>query len=128
MSAVNPIRLYLPSHAITSAPITDPIPENAMSRLYKPTSWWKTPRAKSGRNVIIENAWKVILAATMTFLAFSMMTFLPLFARGVFHQDVGLYSRLMAFSGIGSVIGALVIAWLGKYKRMGLTALITQAI
>jgi MFS family permease len=69
-----------------------------------------------------------ILAATMTFLAFSMMTFLPLFARGVFHQDVGLYSRLMAFSGIGSVIGALVIAWLGRYKRMGLTALITQAI
>jgi MFS family permease len=68
-----------------------------------------------------------ILAATMTFLAFSMTTFLPLFARGVFHQDVRLYSRLMAFSGIGSVIGALVIAWLGKYKRMGLTALIVQA-
>jgi MFS family permease len=69
-----------------------------------------------------------ILAATMTFLAFSVTTFLPLFARGVFHQDVGLYSRLMAFSGIGSVVGALVIAWLGKYKRMGLTALITQGI
>jgi MFS family permease len=69
-----------------------------------------------------------ILAATMTFLAFSVTTFLPLFARGVFHQDVGLYSRLMAFSGIGSVVGALAIAWLGKYKRMGLTALVTQGI
>jgi len=69
-----------------------------------------------------------ILAATMTFFAFSMLTFLPLFARGVFHQDVGLYSRLMAFSATGSVIGALVIAWMGKYKRMGLTALIMQAL
>jgi MFS family permease len=68
------------------------------------------------------------LVATMTFLGFSVMTFLPLFARGVFHRDVELYSRLMAFSATGSVIGALVIAWLGKYKRMGLTALIMQAV
>jgi predicted MFS family arabinose efflux permease len=26
---------------------------------------------------------------------------------------------MLAFSGIGSVIGALVVAWLGKYSRMG---------
>jgi MFS family permease len=68
-----------------------------------------------------------ILASMMTFLAFSMMTFLPLFAREIFHRDVELYSRLMAFSATGSVVGALIIAWLGKYKRMGLTALITEA-
>jgi hypothetical protein len=30
----------------------------------------------------------------------------------------------MAFSGAGSVVGALAVAWLGKYKRMGLTVLI----
>ena len=69
-----------------------------------------------------------ILAATMTFLAFSMMTFLPVFAKEIFHQDVGLYSRLMAFSASGSVVGALIIAWMGKYKRMGLTTLCTQAL
>jgi MFS family permease len=67
-----------------------------------------------------------ILAFTTTFLAFSILTFLPLFAQRVFHQGVGEYSRLMAFSGAGSVIGALAVAWLGKSKRMGLTALVVQ--
>jgi MFS family permease len=67
-----------------------------------------------------------ILAASMTFLAFSMTTLLPLFARNIFHQDVGLYSRLMAFSAAGSVVGALIVAWLGKFKHMGKTALVVQ--
>jgi predicted MFS family arabinose efflux permease len=70
----------------------------------------------------------IVLAATTTFLGFAVLTFLPLFAQNVFHQGVGAYSRLMAFSGAGSVVGALVVAWLGKFKRMGLTALVVQAI
>ncbi|MCU1307267.1 MAG: putative multidrug-efflux transporterc [Acidobacteriaceae bacterium] len=69
-----------------------------------------------------------ILAAVLTLLAFSTLTFLPLFAKEVFHQDVRLYSRLMAFSAAGSVIGALVIAWKGRYKGMGLTSLIMQGL
>jgi len=69
-----------------------------------------------------------ILAFTTTFLAFSVLTFLPLFAKQVFHQDVGEYTRLLAFSGSGSVVGAIVVAWLGKYKRMGRTSLIVQAL
>jgi MFS family permease len=69
-----------------------------------------------------------VLAFTTTFLAFAVLTFLPLFAKQVFHQGVGEYTRLMAFSGSGSVVGAIVVAWLGKYKRMGLTALIVQAL
>ncbi len=69
-----------------------------------------------------------ILGASMTFLAFSMTTLLPLFARNIFHQDVGLYSRLMAFSAAGSVVGALIVAWLGKFKNMGKTALAVQAV
>jgi predicted MFS family arabinose efflux permease len=70
----------------------------------------------------------VILAATTTFLGFAVLTFLPIFAQRVFHQGVGAYSRLMAFSGAGSILGALVVAWLGRFKRMGLTALVMQAI
>ena len=35
---------------------------------------------------------------------------------------------MMAFSGCGSIAGALVVAWLGKFERMGLTALTMQAI
>jgi len=70
----------------------------------------------------------IVLAATTTFLGFSVLTFLPLFAQQVFHEGAGTYSRLLAFSGIGSVVGALIIAWLGKFKRMGLTALVVQAV
>ena len=70
----------------------------------------------------------IVLAAATTFLGFAVLTFLPLFAQSVFHEGAGTYSRLLAFSGAGSVAGALVIAWLGKFKRMGLTALLMQAV
>jgi MFS family permease len=70
----------------------------------------------------------IVLAAATTFLGFAVLTFLPLFTRTVFHEGASTYSYLLAFSGAGSVVGALVIAWLGKFKRMGLTALLVQAI
>ena len=66
----------------------------------------------------------IVLAATTTFLGFAVLTFLPMFAQRVFHEGAGTYSHLLAFSGAGSVLGALVVAWLGKFKRMGLTALV----
>ena len=69
----------------------------------------------------------IVLAAATTFLGFAVLTFLPLFAKDVFHEGADTYSRLMAFSGAGSVVGALFVAWLGKFKRMGLTALLVQA-
>jgi predicted MFS family arabinose efflux permease len=34
---------------------------------------------------------------------------------------------LLAFSGIGSVLGALFIAWLGRHRKMGSVALAVQA-
>ena len=70
----------------------------------------------------------IVLAAATTFLGFALLTFLPVFAQQVFHEGAGTYSHLIAFSGLGSIIGALTIAWLGKFKRMGLTALIVQAV
>ena len=70
----------------------------------------------------------IVLAATTTFLGFAVLTFLPLFTKSVFNEGAETYSHLLAFSGAGSVAGALVIAWLGKFKRMGLTALIVQAV
>jgi predicted MFS family arabinose efflux permease len=33
---------------------------------------------------------------------------------------------MMAFSGGGAVAGALVVAWLGRFRHMGLTALLVQ--
>jgi MFS family permease len=70
----------------------------------------------------------IMLAAATTFLGFALLTFLPIFAQKIFHQGADTYSHLMAFSGAGSIVGALLVAWLGKYKKMGLTALIVQAI
>jgi MFS family permease len=70
----------------------------------------------------------IVLAAATTFLGFALLTFLPVFAQKVFHEGAGTYSHLMAFSGAGSIVGALIVAWLGKFKRMGLTALLVQAV
>jgi predicted MFS family arabinose efflux permease len=70
----------------------------------------------------------IVLAATTTFLGFALLTFLPIFAKTVFHEGANTYSHLMAFSGGGSVVGALVVAWLGKFPRMGLTALLMQVL
>jgi MFS family permease len=41
---------------------------------------------------------------------------------------MGLYSRMMAFSGAGSVVGALVVAWLGRFTHMGRTLLLVQVL
>jgi MFS family permease len=70
----------------------------------------------------------IVLAAATTFLGFALLTFLPIFAQRVFHEGASTYSHLMAFSGAGSIVGALVVAWLGKFPRMGLTALLVQSL
>jgi predicted MFS family arabinose efflux permease len=70
----------------------------------------------------------IVLAATTTFLGFAVLTFLPIFAKTIFHEGADTFSHLMAFSGAGSIVGALIVAWLGKFRRMGLTALLVQAV
>src|SRR5262250_3046338 len=69
----------------------------------------------------------IVLAAAMTFLGLSVLTFLPIFAENIFHEGADTYSHLMAFSGAGSIVGALIVAWLGKFRKMGLTTLVVQA-
>ncbi len=67
-----------------------------------------------------------VLAFLTTFLGLPLLTFLPVFAREVFHGDVALYTHMMAFSGTGAVVGALVVAWLGRPRGMGVMLLIVQ--
>ena len=67
-----------------------------------------------------------VVAFLTTFLGLPLLTFLPVFARDVFKGDVGMYSTMMAFSGAGSVVGALIVAWLGRFRHMGLTLLLVQ--
>jgi predicted MFS family arabinose efflux permease len=68
----------------------------------------------------------IVLAFATTFLGTPLLTFLPLFAQDVFRGGVSQYTQLMAFAGAGAVTGALVVAWLGRFKHMGLTALMLQ--
>lgn len=69
-----------------------------------------------------------VVAFVTTFLGLPLMTFLPVFAREVFQGEIGLYSRMMAFSGAGSVVGALIVAWMGRFRHMGRTLLIVQVV
>ena len=69
-----------------------------------------------------------LLAFATTFLGTPILTFLPLFAQDVFGGGVSQYTQLMACAGAGAVTGALVVAWLGKFKGMGRTLLILQLV
>ena len=68
------------------------------------------------------------LAFATTYLGTPVLTFLPLFAQDVFRGGVGQYTQLMACAGAGAVTGALVVAWLGKFRGMGRTLLILQLV
>jgi MFS family permease len=67
-----------------------------------------------------------VLASMTTFLGLPLLTFLPVIARDVFHGGINVYSALMAWSGAGAVLGALIVAWLGRSRRMGLILLLVQ--
>ena len=70
----------------------------------------------------------IVLAAATTFLGFALLTFLPIFAKNIFHEGADTFAHLMVFSGAGSIVGALIVAWLGKFPKMGWTALLVQAV
>jgi MFS family permease len=69
-----------------------------------------------------------VLASLTTFLGLPLLTFLPVFARDIFHGDVNRFTHMMAFSGAGAVCGALITAWLGRFHHMGWAVLFTQAV
>jgi MFS family permease len=70
----------------------------------------------------------IVFAATTTFLGFAVITLLPLFADRVFHGGADTFGWLLFASGAGAVVGALIVAWLGQFKRMGQTALLMQSV
>jgi predicted MFS family arabinose efflux permease len=65
----------------------------------------------------------IVLGFLMTLLGIPMRTFLPVFADKVLHMGSGTYAALLSVSGAGSVVGALVVAYLGNVKRKGHVAL-----
>jgi len=66
----------------------------------------------------------IVLAFSMTLLAFPLIVFLPVFAKDVFKGDASLYTVFLVCSGVGSICGALTVAALGKHKHMGRSVLL----
>ncbi|HWC00443.1 MAG TPA: MFS transporter [Bryobacteraceae bacterium] len=65
----------------------------------------------------------IALAFLMTALAIPILTFLPVFARDVFHRGPTTFTFFLACSGAGSIAGALIVAAMGNVRRKGLIAL-----
>ena len=81
---------------------------------------------KGGLNYV--KAQPTIIALTAlgfvaAFLGVPLLTLLPLIVKDIFQADVSLYTRFMAFSGSGAVLGAMIVAWRGKSRGMGRTLL-----
>ena len=64
-----------------------------------------------------------VLAFATTSLALPVRAFLPVFA-----DDAAHLSRMMTMLGAGAVVGALIVAWLGRFAHMGRTLLVVQVV
>ena len=65
----------------------------------------------------------ILIAFCMTALAIPMITFLPVFAKNVFHQNEMTYTLFLVCSGLGSITGALTVAALGNIPNKGRVAM-----
>lgn len=59
------------------------------------------------------------LSAVASFFGAPYLTFIPIFARDIFHLSETGYALMMATAGAGAFAGALVLAYLGDFKRKG---------
>ena len=65
----------------------------------------------------------IVLAFCMTFLAVPARTFLPVYARDIFHRGAETLALFVSLSGLGSIAGALTVAALGNVRNKGRVAL-----
>lgn len=70
----------------------------------------------------------IVLSFVGSFCAFPLVTFLPVFARNVFHRDARGYSVLLAAFGIGAIAGAFGVAAFGNVQRKGRLAVAMQML
>jgi MFS family permease len=68
-------------------------------------------------------SWLIALGFLMTFLSVPMRTFLPVFAKDIFSRGAETYALFLSVSGMGSIVGALTVAWLGNIPNKGRVAL-----
>jgi len=69
----------------------------------------------------------IILGFAMTLLFIPMRTFLPVFAKDIFHKGASTYAMFQSVTGMGSIVGALTIAGFGNFRHKGRVALTALA-
>jgi MFS family permease len=70
----------------------------------------------------------IVLSFVGSFCAMPLVTFLPVFAKNVFHRDAKGYGVLLAAFGIGAIVGAVSVAAFGNVKRKGILAIGMQML
>ncbi len=65
----------------------------------------------------------MLLAFLMTFLSMPLRTFLIVFSRDIFHRGPETFTTFISVMGVGSVCGALIVAWMGNVRNKGKVAL-----
>lgn len=63
------------------------------------------------------------ISAVNSFFGAPYLTFVPIFARDIFHLGETGYALMMGTAGAGAFIGALVLAYLGDFRRKGWTVI-----
>jgi MFS family permease len=69
----------------------------------------------------------IILGFAMTLLFIPMRTFLPVFAKDIFHKGASTYAMFQSITGMGSIVGALAVAGFGNMRHKGRLALVALA-
>jgi predicted MFS family arabinose efflux permease len=65
----------------------------------------------------------IVLAFFMTFLGMPLRTYIPVYVKDIFQRGPQTYGNLLALMGLGSIIGSLIIAAAGNFKRKGFVAI-----
>lgn len=69
-----------------------------------------------------------VLGFVSTFCGVPLLTLLPVYAREIFGLEATGYSNMMAISGAGSIVGALLYATFSKISKQGVLTLWVQVI
>ena len=90
---------------------------------------WKS--LKTGLKAVLDSSslrGLVAMAFAGSFCSVALVTYLPVFAKDVFHGDAKALSALIAWFGFGAVVGAIGVAGFGHVQRKGIVAVTTQML
>jgi MFS family permease len=85
----------------------------------------------AGLSFMLKDRWiwgLVVVLAVPALLGGPYAQFMPIFAKDILHKGPGGYGLLMGATGVGSLIGALMVGRFGRTRRNGLALLVLTVI